>query len=305
MISPNTYNDEKSADFLTLIESTHKVLMGWKEDESLGKIFKQTVKVNDLVLIAQGSNKTKKAYFCGLVASESITSRLENDGVIFEGQNRLLKYFIKIDEDLSKFDFSDCAYKEASRIPAIYKLKPNENRCDKRLIEILERKLMIVKIKEKVDLLVNRQQIILQGATGAGKTKLAKQMANFLINGDMEPNIENIKDQVKFIQFNLSHNYKNSKSITHQTQDKILAQMAKKAFEDEEKKPYILILENCDEMLESIYETDGEKEITLPSNLYIIGTMNTADENTNIDYTIRRRFTFVDILADEIVVNSH
>lgn len=51
--------------------------------------------------------------------------------------------------------------------------------------------------------------------------------------------------------------------------------------------------------VESMYDIDGENTITLPPNLFIIGTMNTADRSVgHIDYAIRRRFAFVDILPD-------
>ena len=99
--------------------------------------------------------------------------------------------------------------------------------------------------------------------------------------------------------------------------------MAKKALEDKEKN-YILIideinranlssvlgeliyaLEYRDEVVESMYALeDGTREITLPSNLYIIGTMNTADRSVgHIDYAIRRRFVFESILPDKEAIN--
>lgn len=43
------------------------------------------------------------------------------------------------------------------------------------------------------------------------------------------------------------------------------------------------------------------KVLKLPPNLFIIGTMNTADRSVgHIDYAIRRRFAFVDVLPKEI-----
>ncbi|OWP78397.1 hypothetical protein BWG23_02480 [Flavobacterium oreochromis] len=59
-----------------------------------------------------------------------------------------------------------------------------------------------------------------------------------------------------------------------------------------------------DTVVESMYalkENDddetGNKTLMLPTNLYIIGTMNTADRSVgHIDYAIRRRFAFVDVL---------
>lgn len=63
----------------------------------------------------------------------------------------------------------------------------------------------------------------------------------------------------------------------------------------------IYALEYRNEFVESIYELDGTREIILPSNLYIIGTMNTADRSVgHIDYAIRRRFAFIDILPKDL-----
>ena len=77
----------------------------------------------------------------------------------------------------------------------------------------------------------------------------------------------------------------------------------------------IYALEYRNEAIETPYEVEqSSKEqssmvksskITVPDNLYIIGTMNTADKSVgNIDYAIRRRFIFFDLLPDENVIKS-
>ncbi|MCD8409649.1 AAA family ATPase [Tenacibaculum finnmarkense] len=61
----------------------------------------------------------------------------------------------------------------------------------------------------------------------------------------------------------------------------------------------IYALEYRGEAVESMYDIDGNRKITLPPNLYIIGTMNTADRSVGqIDYAIRRRFAFIDVLPE-------
>ena len=86
------------------------------------------------------------------------------------------------------------------------------------------------------------------------------------------------------------------------------------------KKPYVLIIDEINranlsavlgeliyaleyrgEAVKSMYAIEGENNLILPPNLYIIGTMNTADRSVgHIDYAIRRRFAFVNVLPKEL-----
>lgn len=86
------------------------------------------------------------------------------------------------------------------------------------------------------------------------------------------------------------------------------------------KKPYVLIIDEINranlsavlgeliyaleyrgEAVQSMYVIEGENNLTLPPNLYIIGTMNTADRSVgHIDYAIRRRFAFVNVLPKDL-----
>lgn len=66
----------------------------------------------------------------------------------------------------------------------------------------------------------------------------------------------------------------------------------------------IYALEYRDEAVESMYKVDDSNEIILPSNFYLIGTMNTADRSVgHIDYAIRRRFAFVDVIPKDLTAD--
>ncbi|RMG00125.1 MAG: AAA family ATPase, partial [Nitrospirae bacterium] len=167
-------------------------------------------------------------------------------------------------------------------------------------------------------------QIILYGPPGTGKTYLAKEMAK-----NMSPK------NWKILQFHPSYNYEDfvrgiESTTTRQGQikykfvNRILAEMAEKASKNQDKK-YILIIDEINranlasvlgeliyaleyrgEPVHSMYEVNGSGEITIPENLYIIGTMNTADRSIgHIDYAVRRRFAFHPVLPDKNQIEQY
>jgi hypothetical protein len=125
--------------------------------------------------------------------------------------------------------------------------------------------------------------------------------------------------------------------VYYKVEDRILMEFAQEAFENP-KNNYILILDEINRAnlssvlgeliysleyryyfdkdnkqeasVESLYDiSNGDDEpnrtLMLPENLYIIGTMNTADRSVgHIDYAIRRRFAFVDVLPDAAVIDN-
>ncbi len=140
--------------------------------------------------------------------------------------------------------------------------------------------------------------------------------------------------EFQIIQFHPAYSYEDfvrgiiaetteSGNVSYRVENKILADFAQKAT-DNPNGNYVLIideinranlpsvlgeliyaLEYRNEPVTSMYEYEGEREVTLPKNLYIIGTMNTADRSVgHIDYAIRRRFAFVDIMPDENVIQN-
>ena len=114
-----------------------------------------------------------------------------------------------------------------------------------------------------------------------------------------------------------------SSAVSYNTVNKILGEMAEAASRSEYKdtKFFLVIdeinranlatvfgeliygLEYRGKSVATPYTVDDSNKIRLPDNLYILGTMNTADKSIGgIDYAIRRRFLFFPLLPDRKTV---
>ncbi len=115
-----------------------------------------------------------------------------------------------------------------------------------------------------------------------------------------------------------------SDSIMYETVNKVLGNIAELAKKHKKTKFFLIIdeinranlatvfgeliygLEYRLEPVATPYTVNNNNRISIPDNLYIIGTMNTADKSIGgIDYAIRRRFLFFEQLPDKTVIETY
>ena len=115
-----------------------------------------------------------------------------------------------------------------------------------------------------------------------------------------------------------------SDTILYETVNKVFGRIAELAKKKPKTKFYLVIdeinranlatvfgeliygLEYRTEPVATPYSVNNDNRISLPENVYIIGTMNTADKSIgSIDYAIRRRFLFFEQLPDESVIREY
>jgi len=162
-------------------------------------------------------------------------------------------------------------------------------------------------------LLLRKKNLILQGAPGVGKTYAAKRLA-YAIMGEKD------EDRIMQVQFHQNYSYEDF-VMGYKPNDNggfVLKpgkfyKFCKDAEKDRDHE-YFFIIDEINrgnlskifgELLMLIENDYRDKEIELsykdekfsvPSNIYIIGMMNTADRSlAMIDYALRRRFSFFEM----------
>lgn len=169
-----------------------------------------------------------------------------------------------------------------------------------------------------------QKQIIFAGPPGTSKTFFARKFAEYFTGN---------KDNIEIIQFHPSYNYEDfvegirpkiekKKNVSgYEIKDGILKKSNIKAFVHEKSKIVLIIdeinrgnisrifgeliylLEYREDEIKLTYSS--ERPFKLQDNLYIIGTMNTADRSIALmDYAIRRRFAFFEFKANSEVLSK-
>lgn len=171
-------------------------------------------------------------------------------------------------------------------------------------------------LQEVIDLLRTRNQIVLYGPPGTGKTFLARKLARYLVGEEHTNHVTTVQFHPSYAYEDFFEGYRPVKGTDGQVAFALVSGPLRRiagAAAAERDKPFFLIIDemnrgNLAKVFGELYflleyrdqsidlQYNSEEKFVLPPNLFIIGTMNTADRSiAMVDAAIRRRFAFVEL----------
>jgi len=197
-----------------------------------------------------------------------------------------------------------------------------------------------VRSEEIVRQLEAKKQVVFYGPPGTGKTHLATEFAKWWVAEETASTPE--PNQIQSVTFHPAFAYEDflegleadatdNGAVDYEVTDGILKRIARQARQakdaaDGDPPPYVLIIDeiNRGNLAQIFGETitlleadkrdtqttqlaHSDDEFSIPSNLYVIGTMNTADRSIAlVDAALRRRFRFLQFPPDyEALLETH
>ncbi len=169
-----------------------------------------------------------------------------------------------------------------------------------------------------LDSLREKKNIVLQGPPGVGKTFIADRLAYALIGAIDATRIERIQFHQSYSYEDFIQGFRPTSKGYFDLKRGIFYQFCRNAQRDEKsRKPNVFIIDEINrgnlskifgELMMLIepdkrgkefampltYSEDADERFYIPENVYLIGTMNTADRSlAMVDYALRRRFRFI------------
>ena len=171
--------------------------------------------------------------------------------------------------------------------------------------------------------LIRKKNVILQGVPGVGKTFCAKKLFFSIIGKKDDTKIRTVQFHQSYSYEDFIQGFRPNKEGKFELKNGIFYDLVNEAREEYEKaeqenrkaSEYCIIIDEINRgnlskvfgELMMLIESDKrkkewaikltyspEEDFYIPKNLYIIGTMNTADRSlAMIDYALRRRFSFI------------
>ena len=162
-------------------------------------------------------------------------------------------------------------------------------------------------------LLLDKQNIILQGSPGVGKTFSAKRLAYSILEEKDDSKVQLVQFHQNYTYEDFVIGYKPNEDGGFYLRPGVFYNFCKRAQQHPDGKYFFIIDEinrgNLSKILgelmmliekdyrgETLVLPYNQEEFSVPKNLYIIGMMNTADRSlAMMDYALRRRFSFFDM----------